>query len=130
MCDSPAKYDDLMVDGYFQVWKTVKINLVQKLTTLFEITVIMLMMQEVIKAEELPDEENEIILNQVFSSIHRILNTPPTQKDKTITFTQFKDGSWNPVPKDEEAERLRKEKEAEEKKNEVNYPLNVETFKL
>ena len=66
VCDSPAKYDDLMVDGYFQVWKTVKINLVQKLTTLFEITVIMLMMQEVIKAEELPDEENEIILNQVF----------------------------------------------------------------
>merc|ERR1719430_1952450 len=55
VCDSPAKYDDLMVDGYFQ---------------------------EVIKAEELPDEENEIILNQ--------------------------DGSWNPVPKDEEAERLRR----------------------
>ena len=30
------------------------------------------------------------------------------------------DGSWNPVPKDEEAERLRKEKEAEERKNEVS----------
>jgi len=71
VCDSPAKYDDLMVDGYFQ---------------------------EVIKAEELPDEENEIILNQ--------------------------DGSWNPVPKDEEAERLRKEKEAEEKKNEVLVDLS------
>ena len=34
------------------------------------------------------------------------------------------------MPKDEEAERLRKEKEAEEKKNEVTYLLNVETFKL
>ena len=55
-------------------------------------------LQEVIKAEELPDEENEIILNQ--------------------------DGSWNPVPKDEEAERLRKEKEAEEKKNEVLVDLS------
>ena len=32
-----------------------------------------------------------------------------------------KDGSWNPVPKDEEAERLRKEKEAEERKNEVSW---------
>lgn len=66
VCDSPAKYDDLMVDGYFQ---------------------------EVIKAEQLPEEENEIILNQ--------------------------DGSWNPLPRDEEAERKRKEKEAAEKNNEV-----------
>ena len=49
--------------------------------------------QEVIKAEELPEEENEIILNQ--------------------------DGSWNPLPRDEEAERKRKEKEAAEKNNEV-----------
>merc|ERR1711892_255365 len=64
VCDSPAKYDDLMIDGYFQ---------------------------EVIKAKELPEEENEIILNQ--------------------------DGSWNPVPKDEEEER--KKKEEEEKKNAV-----------
>ena len=64
VCDSPAKYDDLMVDGYFL---------------------------EVIKSPLLPDEENEIILNQ--------------------------DGSWNPVPIDEEAERKRKEKEEEEKKN-------------
>ena len=71
VCDSPAKYDDLMVDGYFQ---------------------------EVIKAEELPEEENEIILNQ--------------------------DGSWNPLPKDEEAERIKKEKEAEERKNEVLVDLS------
>ena len=33
------------------------------------------------------------------------------------------DGSWNPVPKDEEAERLRKEKEAEERKNEVSLDI-------
>merc|ERR1712226_752725 len=52
VCDSPAKYDDLMVDGYFQ---------------------------EIIKAKELPEDENEIILNQ--------------------------DGSWNPLPKDEEEEK-------------------------
>ena len=65
VCDSAAKYDDLMIDGYFQ--------------------------DEVIKSAELPEEENEIILNQ--------------------------DGSWNPVPKDEEEER--KEKEEEEKKNAV-----------
>ena len=67
VCDSAAKYDDLMIDGYFQ--------------------------DEVIKSAELPEEENEIILNQ--------------------------DGSWNPVPKDEEEERKRKEKEEEEKKNAV-----------
>lgn len=71
VCDSPAKYDDIMVDGYFE---------------------------EVIKSAELPEEENEIILNQ--------------------------DGSWNPVPKDEEEERKRKEKEAEEKKNAVVLDLS------
>ena len=60
VCDSPARYDDLMIDGYFE---------------------------EVIKSPLLPDEENEIILNQ--------------------------DGSWNPVPIDEEAERKKKEKEEE-----------------
>ena len=41
----------------------------------------------------------------------------------------LQDGSWNPVPKDEEAERLRKEKEAEEKKNEVSGKL-LPTFAL
>jgi len=71
VCDSAAKYDDIMVDGYFE---------------------------EVIKSSELPEEENEIILNQ--------------------------DGSWNPVPKDEEEERKRKEKEAEEKKNAVVLDLS------
>ena len=40
VCDSPALYDNLMVDGYFL---------------------------DVIKAPELPTEENEIILNQVIS---------------------------------------------------------------
>jgi len=65
VCDSPAKYEDLMVDGYFE---------------------------EVIKSPLLPDEENEIILNQ--------------------------DGSWNPVPVDEEAERKkREEKEREREQN-------------
>merc|ERR1711982_17841 len=48
VCESPALYDNLMVDGYFL---------------------------DVIKSKELPEEENEIILNQ--------------------------DGSWKPVPKDE-----------------------------
>jgi len=71
VCDSPAKYEDLMVDGYFE---------------------------EVIKSPLLPDEENEIILNQ--------------------------DGSWNPVPIDEEAERKRKEKEEEEKKDAVCLDLD------
>ena len=71
VCDSAAKYDDLMIDGYFE---------------------------EVIKSSELPEEENEIILNQ--------------------------DGSWNPVPKDEEEERKRKEKEEEEKKNAVVLDLS------
>ena len=47
-CGSPALYDNLMVDGYFL---------------------------DVIKSKELPEEENEIILNQ--------------------------DGSWKPVLKDE-----------------------------
>lgn len=73
VCDGGAKYDDLMVDGYFG---------------------------EIIKSDELPEEENEIILNQ--------------------------DGSWNPVPKDEEAERLRKEREEAEKKNEVLVDLSDE----
>jgi len=71
VCDSPAKYDDLMVDGYFQ---------------------------EVLKAKELPEDENEIILNQ--------------------------DGSWNPLPKDDEEERKKKEKEAAEKNNEVLVDLS------
>jgi len=71
VCDSSAKYEDLMVDGYFE---------------------------DVIKSSDLPDEENEIILNQ--------------------------DGSWNPVPKDEEEERKRKEKEEEEKKNAVVLDLS------
>lgn len=71
VCDSPAKYDDLMVDGYFQ---------------------------EVLKAKELPEDENEIILNQ--------------------------DGSWNPLPKDVEEERKKKEKEAAEKNSEVCVDLS------
>jgi len=48
VCESPALYDSLMVDGYFL---------------------------DVIKSKELPEDENEIILNQ--------------------------DGSWKPVPKEE-----------------------------
>jgi len=62
VCDGPAVYDDLMVDGYFA---------------------------EIIKSDDLPEEENEIILNQ--------------------------DGSWNPVPKDEEEEKKRKEREEAER---------------
>lgn len=105
-----------------------KTNIVQKLFTLSEITVVILTSQEVIKAEELPDEENEIILNQVFHLFHYYaLYTSSTLNIKTTPFTQIQDGSWNPVPKDEEAERLRKEKEAEEKKNEVTQLLNVDT---
>ena len=71
VCDSPARYDDLMIDGYFE---------------------------EVIKSPLLPDEENEIILNQ--------------------------DGSWNPVPIDEEAERKKKEKEEERKEAAVVLDLS------
>jgi len=56
VCDSPALYENLMVDGYFL---------------------------DVIKAKELPEEENEIILNQ--------------------------DGSWHPIPKDETDEAKKKE---------------------
>ena len=62
-CDSPALYDNLMVDGYFL---------------------------DVIKSKELPEEESEIILNQ--------------------------DGSWHPVPKeDNEDTKKKEEKEADEK---------------
>lgn len=69
VCDKPALYDNLVVDGYFL---------------------------DVIKAPELPSEENEIILNQ--------------------------DGSWHPVPKeDDEAKKKReKEEKKEEDKEEVD----------
>ena len=78
VCDSPAKYDDLMVDGYFQVWIGASVTngcrKFQLVQTLFLMTVVMLVPQEVIKAEELPDEENEIILNQVcVHSLHTTL---------------------------------------------------------
>jgi len=58
VCDSPALYENLMVDGYFL---------------------------EVIKAKELPEEENEIILNQ--------------------------DGSWHPVPRDDGDESKKDDKD-------------------
>jgi len=62
ICDSPALYDNLMVDGYFL---------------------------DVIKAKELPEEENEIILNQ--------------------------DGSWHPIPREESEDTKKKEeKDADE----------------
>ena len=78
VCDSPAKYDDLMVDGYFQVClnqhKCPESTVGKyQLGTKFMVTldkVVMLVSQEVIKAEELPDEENEIILNQVLFTAH------------------------------------------------------------
>ena len=63
VCDSKANYNDLLIDGYFL---------------------------EVLESKDLPEEENEIILEQ--------------------------DGSWKPVPKDEkkEEEEKRKKKEEEE----------------
>lgn len=60
VCDGPALYDNLMVDGYFL---------------------------DVISSTELPEEENEIILNQ--------------------------DGSWHPVPKSENEEKIKEEREKE-----------------
>ena len=69
VCDSPALYQNLMVDGYFL---------------------------DVIKANELPEEENEIILNQ--------------------------DGSWHPVPKDETEEV--KKKEEKEGENQALFDLS------
>jgi len=62
VCDSSALYQDLMVDGYFL---------------------------DVIKAKELPEEENEIILNQ--------------------------DGSWHPIPRDVTEEAKKKEEREKEK---------------
>ena len=63
VCDSKANYNDLLIDGYFQ---------------------------EVLESKDLPEEENEIILEQ--------------------------DGSWKPVPKeDREKEAEEKRKKAEEK---------------
>ena len=63
VCDSKAMYNDLLIDGYFQ---------------------------EVLESKDLPEEENEIILEQ--------------------------DGSWKPVPKeDREKEAEEKRKKAEEK---------------
>jgi len=60
VCDSPALYQNLMVDGYFL---------------------------DVIKSKELPEDENEIILNQ--------------------------DGSWHPIPKEETEETKKKEEDDE-----------------
>jgi len=60
VCDSPALYQNLMVDGYFL---------------------------DVIKSKDLPEDENEIILNQ--------------------------DGSWHPIPK-EEMEDTKKEQRDDE----------------
>jgi len=60
VCDSPALYQNLMVDGYFL---------------------------DVIKSKDLPEDENEIILNQ--------------------------DGSWHPIPK-EETEDTKKEQKDDE----------------
>jgi len=70
VCDSPALYDTLLVDGYFL---------------------------DVIKAPELPVEENEIILNQ--------------------------DGSWHPVPKEDEEAKKKKKKEEEKKENKDEVDL-------
>jgi len=67
VCDKPAMYDSLMVDGYFL---------------------------DVIKDPLLPSEENEIILNQ--------------------------DGSWHPVPKEEEEAKKKKEEKEKEEKDEVD----------
>merc|ERR1712183_682830 len=67
VCDSPALYQNLMVDGYFL---------------------------DVIKAKELPEEENGIILNQ--------------------------DGSWHPVPKDETEEVKKKEEKEDQNQSLVD----------
>lgn len=61
VCDSKANYGDLLIDGYFM---------------------------EVLESKDLPEDENEIILEQ--------------------------DGSWKPVPKDEKKEEEEKRKKAEE----------------
>ena len=75
VCDSKASYSDLLIDGYFQ---------------------------EVLESKDLPEDENDIILEQ--------------------------DGSWKPVPKEErekEAEEKRKREEKEGSKEKV-----VECFDL
>ena len=61
VCDSPALYDSLLVDGYFL---------------------------DVIKSPNLPEDENEIILNQ--------------------------DGSWAPLPREEVSEEMRRKEELAE----------------
>ncbi len=64
VCDSKAFYNDLLIDGYFQ---------------------------EVLESQELPEDENDIILEA--------------------------DGSWKPVPKEEDKDQA-KAAEAEQKKAE------------
>ena len=59
VCDGPAKYDDLILDGYFQV------EISSALISWYWSVLTIFVLQEVIKADELPEEENEIILNQV-----------------------------------------------------------------
>jgi len=72
VCNTGIKFDDLMIDGYFK---------------------------EVIKSDDLPEDENDIILHQ--------------------------DGSWAPlVNKDMVEERKRKEREEAAKRNEVCVDLS------
>ena len=63
VCNSPSLYKDLYLDGYFM---------------------------DVVSSSELPEDENEIILNQ--------------------------DGTWKPLPREEQSEEERKKQEEEEDK--------------
>ena len=76
VCDGPAHYDNLMVDGYFL---------------------------DVISSPNLPEDENEIILNQ--------------------------DGSWDPLPtKNEDEERIKKEEREREQEGMVGVSDDEGTF--
>ena len=63
VCNSPSLYKDLYLDGYFM---------------------------DVVSSSELPEDENEIILNQ--------------------------DETWKPLPREEQSEEDRKKQEEEEDK--------------
>ena len=124
VCDSPAKYDDLMVDGYFQVWIGASVtNGCRK----FQLGATVVFDDGGNAGAAGGDQGRGVAWwgewDHLEPGLCPLTVTYIIHFD--FTFTSRQDGSWNPVPKDEEAERLRKEKEAEEKKNEVAQMLSV-----
>ena len=129
VCDSPAKYDDLMVDGYFQVWIGASVtNGCRK----FQLGANVVFDDGGNAGAAGGDQGRGVAWWGEWDHLEPGLCPLTSYHTHCYVHHPFwfhlssrQDGSWNPVPKDEEAERLRKEKEAEEKKNEVAQLLSV-----